>query len=63
MNDPRLVLADEPTGNLDAESGATVLELLRAIADEGRAVLLVTHEREATRAADRVLRLEEGRLL
>jgi putative ABC transport system ATP-binding protein len=62
VNDPRLVLADEPTGNLDAESGETVLELLRAIADEGRAVLLVTHERAATSRADRVLRLEGGRL-
>ncbi len=62
VNDPEVVLADEPTGNLDAESGEVVLELLRAIADEGRAVLLVTHEREATRRADRVLRLEGGRL-
>jgi ABC-type lipoprotein export system ATPase subunit len=62
VNDPQLVLADEPTGNLDTESGQTVLELLRSIADEGRAVLLVTHEREATRRADRVLRLEGGRL-
>ena len=62
VNDPQLVLADEPTGNLDAESGQTVLDLLRSIADEGRAVLLVTHESEATRRADRVLRLEEGRL-
>jgi ABC-type lipoprotein export system ATPase subunit len=62
VNDPVLVLADEPTGNLDVESGAIVLGLLRAIADEGRAVLLVTHEHEATRRADRVLRLERGRL-
>jgi ABC-type lipoprotein export system ATPase subunit len=62
VNDPLLVLADEPTGNLDAESGEAVLELLRGIADEGRAVLLVTHERAATRRADRVLRLEGGRL-
>jgi ABC-type lipoprotein export system ATPase subunit len=62
VNDPELVLADEPTGNLDLESGAAVLRLLRAIADEGRAVLLVTHEREATRRADRVLRLARGRL-
>jgi ABC-type lipoprotein export system ATPase subunit len=62
VNDPQLVLADEPTGNLDAESGEIVLSLLRQIADEGRAVLLVTHEREATRRADRVLRLEQGRL-
>ena len=62
VNDPELVLADEPTGNLDTESGEVVLELLRTIADEGRAVLLVTHEREATRRADRVLRLEGGLL-
>jgi ABC-type lipoprotein export system ATPase subunit len=62
VNDPQLVLADEPTGNLDTESGELVLSLLRAIADEGRAVLLVTHEREATRRADRVLALEDGRL-
>jgi ABC-type lipoprotein export system ATPase subunit len=62
VNDPKLILADEPTGNLDAESGHAVLELLRSIADEGRAVLLVTHEREATNRADRVLRLEGGRL-
>jgi ABC-type lipoprotein export system ATPase subunit len=62
VNDPPLVLADEPTGNLDVESGETVLGLLRALADEGRAVLLVTHERRATARADRVLRLEGGRL-
>ena len=62
VNDPLLVLADEPTGNLDTESGATVLRLLRTIADEGRAVLLVTHEHQATRIADRGLRLERGRL-
>jgi ABC-type lipoprotein export system ATPase subunit len=62
VNDPQLVLADEPTGNLDAESGETVLTLLRGVADEGRAVLLVTHEQTATRRADRVLRLEGGRL-
>jgi len=62
VNDPQVILADEPTGNLDAESGEGVLELLRSIADEGRAVLLVTHEAAATRRADRVLRLEGGRL-
>jgi len=60
--DPLLLLADEPVGNLDASSGAVVLDLLRAIADEGRAVLMVTHQAEATARADRVLRLEEGLL-
>ena len=62
VHDPALVLADEPTGNLDAESGAAVLALLRGAADEGRAVVLVTHDEAATSAADRVLRLVDGRL-
>ncbi len=62
VNDPMLLLADEPTGNLDVEAGAEVLALLRAGADEGRAVVMVTHETAATRIADRVLRMESGRL-
>jgi ABC-type lipoprotein export system ATPase subunit len=63
VNDPALVLADEPTGNLDEESGAAVLDLLRRVADSGRSVVLVTHDRAATRIADRVRRLEAGRLV
>jgi ABC-type lipoprotein export system ATPase subunit len=62
VNDPPVVLADEPIGNLDPVSGAAVLELLRGIADEGRAVAMVTHQPEASAIADRVLRLEDGRL-
>jgi ABC-type lipoprotein export system ATPase subunit len=62
VHDPKLVLADEPTGNLDAESGAAVLALLRGAADDGRAVILVTHDEAATGAADRVMRLVDGRL-
>jgi ABC-type lipoprotein export system ATPase subunit len=60
VNDPAVVLADEPTGNLDPEAAQEVLRILREVADEGRAVLLVTHEAAATEAADRVLRLEQG---
>jgi ABC-type lipoprotein export system ATPase subunit len=63
VNDPPLVLADEPIGNLDPASGTTVLELLRAVADEGRAVAMVTHQPEAAAIADRVLHLEDGRLV
>src|ERR671939_1344957 len=63
VNDPAVLLADEPTGNLDAEAGAEVLRLLRAGADEGRAVVMVTHEAGATAMADRVLRLDGGRLV
>jgi ABC-type lipoprotein export system ATPase subunit len=61
--DPAIVLADEPIGNLDSRSGAVVLDILRAIADDGRAVLMVTHQAEATARADRVLRLADGRLV
>jgi len=62
VNDPAVVLADEPTGNLDVEAGATVLALLRELAGEGRAVVLVTHEDAAAGIADRVLQLRDGRL-
>ena len=63
VNDPAVLLADEPTGNLDLEAGGEVLRLLRAGADEGRAVVMVTHDAAATSIADRVLSLEGGRLV
>src|SRR5688500_5175748 len=73
VNDPSLLLADEPTGNLDVQAGADVLALLRELAADarptssgstgGRAVVLVTHEASAAAIADRVLRLEHGRLV
>jgi ABC-type lipoprotein export system ATPase subunit len=62
VNDPAVLLADEPTGNLDAHAGEEVLQLLRDGADEGRAVVLVTHEAAAAGIADRVLTLREGKL-
>jgi ABC-type lipoprotein export system ATPase subunit len=61
VNDPELVLADEPTGNLDQENGATVLALLRNL--RRRAVVIVTHEPEAAAIADRVLHLNDGTLV
>ena len=60
--DPPVLLADEPTGNLDPTSAQLVLGLLRDAAADGRAVVLVTHEQAATAAADRVLVLRDGRL-
>jgi ABC-type lipoprotein export system ATPase subunit len=62
VNDARLILADEPTGNLDPASGARVLEILRSIAAGDRSVVLVTHDEQATAIADRVLELAGGRL-
>ncbi|MGV9645147.1 ABC transporter ATP-binding protein [Streptomyces sp. NPDC003514] len=62
INDPPVVLADEPTGNLDTESEEVLLGLFRELADEGRAVLLVTHNPAVSDAADVVHRLDKGRL-
>ena len=63
LNDPAVILADEPTGNLDAENAAALLAELRARARSGRStVLLVTHSTELARTADRVLTLANGQL-
>ncbi len=62
VNDPALVLADEPTGNLDAASGAGILDLLEQIKSQGRTIVLVTHDAAVAERADRVLLLESGRL-
>ena len=62
-NDPPVIVADEPTGNLDSRTAAAVLELLASFARDGKTVVLVTHERELGRIADRVLTLSDGRLV
>ncbi len=59
---PVLLLADEPTGNLDAVTGESVIRLFGELAQEGTAVLVVTHEERVSRVASRVLTLSEGRL-
>jgi ABC-type lipoprotein export system ATPase subunit len=62
VNDPVLVLADEPTGNLDTTAAGDVLRLLREMTGRGRAVVMVTHEPEIAAAADRILEMVDGRL-
>jgi putative ABC transport system ATP-binding protein len=61
-NDPPILLADEPTGEVDEANEAIILDLLRARADAGGAVLIVTHSQRAASAADRVVRLDDGRV-
>jgi putative ABC transport system ATP-binding protein len=64
IQDPRLVLADEPTGNLDDATGQQVLDLLdRVTRQAGKTLVLVTHSREVAARADRVLTIENGHLL
>jgi len=58
-----ILLADEPTGELDFRTGVQILELLKAQADAGRTVLVVTHNREISRVADRVVELSSGRIV
>jgi putative ABC transport system ATP-binding protein len=60
LRDPQLVLADEPTGNLDSASGGTVMSLLRGVVDEGETVVMVTHDPGAAALADRVVFLRDG---
>lgn len=60
-NDPEIILADEPTGNLDTESGESILSLLKDLAKkDGKTVILVTHDPEAAEIADRIIRLRDG---
>ena len=62
--DPPLLVADEPTGDLDRESATRILELLRSLArDHGKTIVMVTHDAKAAAAADRTLHLEKGQLL
>ncbi|MFZ3032552.1 MAG: MacB family efflux pump subunit [Parvibaculum sp.] len=63
MNDASVILADEPTGALDSQSGAEVLTLLGELNAEGRTVLLITHDAEVAAAANRLIRLADGKLV
>ena len=62
INDPTLLLADEPTGNLDTASSGEILKLLGALNDAGRTVVLITHEEEVAAFAKRVVRMRDGRV-
>jgi putative ABC transport system ATP-binding protein len=61
-NEPTLVLADEPTGALDSEGGAEVLELFRRLHANGQAILLVTHDHDVAGAGDRIVHMRDGRV-
>jgi putative ABC transport system ATP-binding protein len=61
-NEPTLVLADEPTGALDSDGGREVLELFRRLHDDGQTILMVTHNDEVAAAADRIVRMRDGRV-
>lgn len=62
-NDPEIILADEPTGNLDSKSGEDIMELLEKLNKEGRTILLVTHEESFAKRANRTIQIRDGRIV
>lgn len=62
VNDPLLILADEPTGNLDSVSGAEILRLFQDLNAQGKTLIMVTHDTSVSREANRAIRLRDGRI-
>ena len=63
VGDPELVLADEPTGNLDTETGEEILHVLTSLHQRGRTVILVTHDTHVAACADRIIHMQDGRVV
>ena len=63
MNDPELILADEPTGNLDTKSGQDVMKILKNLNREGKTIILITHETEIAKHARIIVRITDGKIL
>jgi putative ABC transport system ATP-binding protein len=62
INNPSLLLADEPTGNLDTKSGIEIMEILKDLHKSGRTIIMVTHEEEIAEYAQRVIRFRDGKI-
>ena len=61
-NEPEIILADEPTGNLDSKTGQEIMQIFDKIHSEGRTILMVTHDRELADNCDRIIRLKDGKI-
>ena len=63
INDPRIIFADEPTGNLDSTSGEEVMKIFKELHRNGRTLVLVTHDTEIARQSDRIIEMKDGRIV
>ncbi|QYZ79579.1 ABC transporter ATP-binding protein [Methanofollis formosanus] len=63
VNDPRILLCDEPTGNLDSKTSTQIMDLLAALHREGRTVVMVTHDQATAEYADRIVTISDGRVV
>ncbi len=63
INDPDVILADEPTGNLDSKTGAEIMALMGELHRQGRTIIVVTHDPDVARCAERVVRMKDGKII
>src|SRR3989338_432057 len=62
-NNPEVILADEPTGNLDSKRGKEIIEMFKALRDEGKTIIIVTHDLEIAKNADKIITLKDGKII
>ena len=62
-NHPKILLADEPTGALDSKSGAQIMELFQSLHEEGVTIIMITHNMEIAKSADRIIKIEDGKIV
>lgn len=62
-NDPKLIIADEPTGNLDSKTAESVMNIFRLLISQGKTVIIVSHDKDIADYCDRVIRLKDGQII
>jgi len=63
VNDPSIILADEPTGNLDSKNGLQIMRILQRLNDEGHTIVMVTHETYTSEHAKRIIQMLDGKVV
>ena len=63
INDPEIILADEPTGNLDTKTGEEIMDILKDLNKKGKTIILVTHNSDLTKAANKIIILKDGKII